>query len=68
MFLVIFLCNCNQTKRQTVNEPTVNVDTLFEKEIPVLTFNNKALQRELDSIVEKEINCYYYKKDTTCFG
>ena len=62
------LYSCNYKNTNTVIVSTINKDTLFEKKIPVLVFNNKILQKELDSIVEKEVNCYYYKKDTTCFG
>ena len=65
IFMAIFLYSCNYTK--TENKSTVSMDTLFERKIPVLTFNNECLQKELDSIVAKEVNCYDYKKDTTCF-
>lgn len=66
IFIVIFLYSCNY-KTEIVDASIISVDTLFERKIPILEFNNKILQKELDSIVEKEINCYYYKKDTTCF-
>lgn len=67
VFIIIFLYSCNYKKADTVNVSTVNADTLFERKVPDLTFNNESLQNKLDSIVEKEVNCYYYKKDTTCF-
>lgn len=68
IFIALFLYSCNYKKADTVNVSTVNADTLIERKIPILTFDNKVLQNELDSIVAKEVNCYYYKKDTTCFG
>lgn len=68
MLIIVCLYSCNYKNTDTVIVSTINEDTLFERKIPVLTFNNKILQNELDSIVEKEVNCYYYKKDTTCFA
>jgi len=67
IFIALFLYSCNYQKAKQVDKTTIGIDTLFEKKIPVLTFDNKVLQKELDSIVEKELNCFYYKKDTTCF-
>jgi hypothetical protein len=64
IIIALFLYSCNYQK---VKQIDVLDDTLFERKVPVLSFNNESLQNELDSIVEKELNCYYYKKDTTCF-
>jgi len=66
ILVALFLYSCNCPKTKQVDTLVINEDTLFERKIPVLTFNNKFLQNELDSLIEKEFNCYYYKKDTTC--
>ncbi|HOS17331.1 MAG TPA: hypothetical protein PKX15_10010 [Bacteroidales bacterium] len=68
IFIALFLFSCNYQKAKQVDKTIIDIDTLFEKKIPVLIFNKKVLQKEFDSIVEKELNCFYYKKDTTCFG
>jgi len=66
VFIVVFLFSCNNKKTETIDNSIISVDTLFERKIPVLTFNNNVLKNDIDSIVEKEINCYYFRKDTTC--
>ncbi len=68
IFISIFLYSCNYAKTEKTDVSIIEEDTLYERKIPILIFGNEELQRELDSIVEKEINCYYYKKDTTNFG
>ena len=67
LFLVLLFYNCNCKKGEAIVESMISMDTLFERKLPVLTFDDKMLQNELDTLVAKEVNCSYYKKDTTCF-
>jgi len=62
------LYSCNAKRGEMATKSTIDTDTLFERKIPILTFDDEILRSELDSLVAKEINCFYYKKDTTCFA
>jgi hypothetical protein len=64
LILIISTISCInkiESNKTDENQQTINKDTLFEKKIPVITFNTE-LKKKLDLIIEKVIKSDSYKK------
>lgn len=65
---IIFGCNNKRESKDSImNILSINQDTLFEKKIPLLTFDT-SLSNIFDTLINNELGCKYYQKDITCFG
>ncbi|MDD2344763.1 MAG: hypothetical protein PHY85_01300 [Bacteroidales bacterium] len=65
---IVFGCNNKSNSKDSImNILLINKDTLYEKKIPLLTFDT-SLSNIFDILVNNELSCKYYQKDITCFG